>query len=200
MFYRKISKTINDYLENDDAKILCIDGARKVGKSFIIRQCASKKFKNYIEINMADDKNGDKLFESVGTINDFYLQVSVIAGNKLGSFDDTIIFIDEIQEYPRLLTLLKPLKKDNRFKYICSSSKLDTALSNTKLIPMGSFEEVKMYPMDFEEFLLANSVGSDVISYMKDSYINKRSLENNLHNKILNLFKTYLYVGGCQKL
>ena len=196
MFYRKISKTINNYLENDYAKILCVDGARKVGKSFIIRQCASKKFKNYIEINMADDKNGDKLFESVGTINDFYLQVSVIAGNKLGSFDDTIIFIDEIQEYPRLLTLLKPLKADNRFKYICSGSQLGIALSNTELIPIGSFEEVKMYPMDFEEFLLANSVGSDVISYMKDSYINKRSLENNLHNKILYLFKTYLYVGG----
>ena len=111
MFYRKISKTINDYLENKQAKILCVDGARQVGKSFIIRQCASKKFKNYIEINMSDDKNGEKVFESVGTINDFYIQVSVIAGDKLGTFDDTIIFIDEIQEYPRLLTLLKPLKK-----------------------------------------------------------------------------------------
>ena len=60
MFYRKISKTINDYLENKQAKILCVDGARQVGKSFIIRQCASKKFKNYIEINMADDKTVKK--------------------------------------------------------------------------------------------------------------------------------------------
>lgn len=196
MFFRKISNVINHYLNDDDAKILCIDGARQVGKSFIIRECASKKYKNYIELNMADDKNGDRLFENVGSVNDFYLQISVIAGDRLDSFHNTIVFIDEIQEYPRLLTLLKPLKKDNRFKYICSGSQLGIALSNTKLIPMGSFEEIKMYPMDFEEFLLANSVGGDVIDYLKQAFINKLSLPENLHKKILSLFKTYLYVGG----
>lgn len=196
MFFRKISKIINDYFDTNDAKILCIDGARQVGKSFIIRECARNRYKNYIELNMADDKNGDKLFERVGTIDDFYLQVSVVAGAKLGSFDDTIIFIDEIQEYPKLITLLKALKKDNKFKYICSGSQLGLALSNTELIPMGSFEEIKMYPMDFEEFLLACSIGENVIQYMKECFQKKKSLEDNLHVKILNLFKTYLYVGG----
>ena len=97
---------------------------------------------------------------------------------------DYYIFIDEIQEYPRLLTLLKSLKKENRYKYICSGSQLGIALSNTKLIPMGSFEEIKMYPMDFEEFLLANSVGFDVIDYLKEAYINKLSLPENFHKKI----------------
>ncbi len=196
MFYRKISRKINEYFELKDAKILCVDGARQVGKSFIIRECASKHYNNYIELNMADDKNGDKLFENVGTIDSFYLQVSVIAGDKLGSFDDTIIFIDEIQEYPRLLTLLKALKKDNRYKFICSGSQLGIALSNTELIPMGSFEQIKMYPMDFEEFLLANGVGVNVIEHIKYSFKNKQSLEDSLHNKIMDLFKTYLYVGG----
>jgi len=196
MFYRKISQTIKKYFETQDAKILCIDGARQVGKSFIIRENAKRQYKNYIEINMADDRNGDRLFENVGTIDAFYLQISVIAGDKLGSFDDTIIFIDEIQEYPKLLTLLKLLKKDNKYKYICSGSQLGIALSNTELIPMGSFEEVKMYPMDFEEFLLANSIGQNVINYMKESFLSKKPIEENLHNKILSLFKTYLYVGG----
>ena len=111
MFYRKISEKINEYFRTNDAKILCIDGARQVSKSFIIRECASKYYKNYIELNMADDKNGDKLFENVGTVDAFYLQVSGSWNDKLGSFDDTIIFIDEIQEYPKLLTLLKRLKR-----------------------------------------------------------------------------------------
>ena len=196
MFYRKISEKIQHYFEDDDGKILCIDGARQVGKSFIIRELASKRYKNYIELNMADDWNGNKLFSNVGTIDSFYLQVSVLAGDKLNTLEDTIIFIDEIQIYPKLLTLLKPLRKDNKYKYICSGSELRIALSNTTLIPMGAFQEIKMYPMDFEEFLLANSVGNLVIEHLRGCFLHKQSLEDSLHHKILDLFKTYLYVGG----
>ena len=194
--YRKISKYIEDYLTSDEEKILCIDGARQVGKSYIIRELAKKHFANYIEINMADDKVGDKLFANVKTIDSFYLEVSVIAGDKLKDRDNTIIFIDEIQEYPELLTLLKPLRIDNKYKYICSGSELGIALSQTTLTPMGSIIEKKMYPMDFEEFLIANSVGELVIEHIKKCFVNGESLDEALHNKILNLFKTYLYVGG----
>lgn len=195
-FYRKISKKINEYFENDDEKILCIDGARQIGKTYIIRSLAQKYYKNYIEINMADDFDGDKIFENVKTVNDFYIQVSVIAGDKLNDIKDTIIFIDEIQIYPHLLTMLKPLKKDNKYKYICSGSLLGIALMDTTLVPMGSFKEIKMYPMDFEEFLIANGVGNLVLEHLKKCFDEKKSLEETLHNKILSLFKTYLYVGG----
>lgn len=195
-FYRKISKIINEYFENDDEKILCIDGARQIGKSYIIRSLAQKHYKNYIEINMADDFDGDKIFENVKTVNDFYIQVSVIAGDKLNDIKDTIIFIDEIQIYPHLLTMLKPLKKDNKYKYICSGSLLGIALMDATLIPMGSFKEIKMYPMDFEEFLMANGVGNLVLEHLKKCFDEKRSLDEALHEKILALFKTYLYVGG----
>lgn len=195
-FYRKISKKINEYFENDDEKILCIDGARQIGKSYIIRSLAQKRYKNYIEINMADDFDGDKIFENVKTVNDFYIQVSVIAGDKLNDIKDTIIFIDEIQIYPHLLTMLKPLKKDNKYKYICSGSLLGIALMDATLIPMGSFKEIKMYPMDFEEFLMANGVGNLVLEHLKKCFDEKRSLDEALHEKILALFKTYLYVGG----
>ena len=194
--YRKISTYIEEYLTGDEDRILCIDGARQVGKSYVIRELAKKHFANYIELNMADDKVGDKLFANVKTVESFYIQLSVKYGAKLHERKNTIVFIDEIQEYPELLTLLKPLRNDNRFKYICSGSELGLALSKTTLIPMGSIIEKKMYPMDFEEFLLANSVGEDVINYLRDSFLKKLSLEESLHNKILNLFKTYLYVGG----
>ena len=194
--YRKISKYIEEYLTSNEEKVLCIDGARQVGKTYIIRELAKKHFKNYIELNMANDKVGDHLFANVNTIEKFYLQVSAVAGGKLKDRDNTIIFIDEIQEYPQLLTLLKPLREDNKYKYICSGSELGIALSNTTLIPMGSIIEKKMYPMDFEEFLIANSVGELVIEHMKKCFNNGESLDESLHNKILYLFKTYLYVGG----
>ena len=194
--YRKISKYIEEYLTGNEEKILCIDGARQVGKSYIIRELSKKHFENYIEINMADDKTGDKLFSNVKTIESFYIELSVIAGNKLKDRENTIVFIDEIQEYPELLTLLKPLRMDNKYKYICSGSELGIALSKTTLTPIGSIIEKKMYPMDFEEFLIANSIGQLVIDHLRQSFADKTSIDEALHNKILYLFKTYLYVGG----
>lgn len=194
--YRKISKYIEDYLTHDYNKILCIDGARQVGKTYIIRELCKKYFKNFIELNMANDKVGDKIFANVGTINEFYIQVSALAGGKMDTKENTIIFIDEIQEYPQLLTLLKPLNDDNKYRYICSGSSLGISLSNTTLIPMGSIVEKKMYPMDFEEFLLANSFGEIALNYLKECFINKKSPELSIHNKVLNLFKMYLIVGG----
>lgn len=194
--YRKISKYIEDYLTHDYNKILCIDGARQVGKTYIIRELCKKYFKNFIELNMANDKIGDKIFANVGTINEFYIQVSALAGEKMDTKENTIIFIDEIQEYPQLLTLLKPLNDDDKYRYICSGSSLGISLSNTTLIPMGSIVEKKMYPMDFEEFLLANSFGEIALNYLKECFINKKSPELSIHNKVLNLFKMYLIVGG----
>ncbi len=194
--FRKISKYIEEYLTGNEEKILCINGARQVGKSYIIRELAKKHFENYVEVNMAKDKVGDKLFENVRTLDSFYLELSVFAGDRVKERENTIIFIDEIQEYPELLTLLKHLREDNKYKYICSGSELGIALSKTTLIPMGSIIEKKMYPMDFEEFLIANGVGELAINHLRQSFIEGKSLDENLHNKILYLFKTYLYVGG----
>ena len=194
--FRKIESYIKEYLNSQTNKILCINGARQVGKSYIIRKLCRKHFKNYIELNMANDKVGDQLFKNVKTIDEFYIETSVVAGEKMFARDNTVIFIDEIQEYPQLLTLLKPLSEDNKYRYICSESALGVSLINTILIPIGTIIEKKMYPMDFEEFLLANSMGQNVINHLKQCYQEKKSIELSLHNKILQLFKTYLIVGG----
>ena len=194
--FRKIESYIKEYLNSQTNKILCINGARQVGKSYIIRKLCRKHFKNYIELNMANDKVGDQLFKNVKTIDEFYIETSVVASEKMFARDNTIIFIDEIQEYPQLLTLLKPLSEDNKYRYICSGSAFGVSLINTTLIPIGTIIEKKMYPMDFEEFLLANSMGQNVINHLKQCYQEKKSIELSLHNKILQLFKTYLIVGG----
>ena len=195
MFYRKIEERINRYYADKNAKILVIDGARQIGKSFIIRETGKKFFKHFVEINLKDDSEGGKLFESVRTTEDFYLQVSALYGNNLGDVSDTMIFLDEIQVYPHLLTMLKPLKADARYRYICSGSLLGITLQHT-FIPMGSIDEVKMFPMDFEEFLLANNVGKDVISYLKKCFVGQTPPSEGIHKTILGLFKRYLLSGG----
>ena len=114
MFKRKIEKILNEYYDNKEDKILIIDGARQIGKSYIIRETASKKFKNYIEIDLKSDFEGEQLFKTTSSLKTFYLVLGSIFGDKLNSIDDTIVFLDEIQYYPHLITMLKDLKKDNK--------------------------------------------------------------------------------------
>lgn len=195
MFYRKIEEKINDYYLDKDAKILVIDGARQIGKSFIIRETGKRFFKHFIEINLKNDWEGNRFFENIRTIEDFYLQVSALYGNDLDNVSNTMIFLDEIQSYPHLLTMLKPLKADARYRYICSGSLLGITLQHT-FIPMGSIDEVKMFPMDFEEFLLASNVGKDVISYLRNCFVERIPPAEGIHKTILGLFKRYLLSGG----
>ena len=103
---------------------MIINSVRQIGKSFIIRYVATKilnsKFTNYIEINFVEDSLSDRLFSNINNKEDFYLQLSMIAGDKMKEKDNTLIFIDEIQEYPQFLTMLKFLKQDDKFTYICT--------------------------------------------------------------------------------
>lgn len=200
MLHRKIEQTIIDYLQNGSNKIMIIDGARQVGKSFIIRYVGNEllknKFTNYIEINFVEDYLGDKLFENVNNKEDFYFQLSMIAGDKMHEKENTLIFIDEIQQYPQFLTMLKFLKQDDKFTYISSGSLLGVTLSKTPSIPIGSIDIVHMFPLDFEEFLLANGFNEFAINSLKSNFDNLEILDEASHNKILDLFKKYLLVGG----
>ena len=196
MLYRKIESLIEEHLKSDSNKILLIDGARQVGKSYIIRYVGSKLFENYIELNMIEDYLGDRLFENTRTIEDFYLQVSMLAGDKMKEKENTLIFIDEIQAYPHLLTLLKFLVQDGKFSYIASGSLLGVTLSETTSIPMGSIRKVRMYPLDFEEFLYANGMNEIVISSMRIKFERLEALDEPMHNKMIDLFRKYLLVGG----
>lgn len=196
MLRRKIAEKIKAHLLSKSNKMLIVDGARQIGKSFIIRQVGQELFPNYIEVNMEEDKRGDRLFAEVGTVNDFLLALSAIAGDKMQGRDNTLVFIDEIQAYPQLLTLVKFLMADNRFTYIASGSLLGVTLRKTQSIPGGSIERLHMYPLDFEEFLWANGVGEMAVEAMRKSFLERKSLPETLHKKVLDLFKKYLLVGG----
>ena len=196
MLYRKIQERIDEYFSNGSNKVLVIDGARQIGKSFIIRYMGKKHFRNYIELNLLEDSLNKRLFADIQNTEDFYLRLSMFAGDKMGDNKNTLVFLDEIQECPRLLTLLKFLKQEDRFTYIASGSLLGVALSKTSSIPMGSIETVHMYPLDFEEFLLANGFNEFAISGLKNRFLSKQALDNAMHEKVMDLFKKFLLVGG----
>ena len=196
MLHRKIQSQIENHLTSNSNKVLVIEGARQIGKSYIIRHVGKNLFKNYVEINMLEDSLMERYFERVRTVTDFYLQLGAMFGDKLGDKANTLVFVDEIQAYPHLLTLLKFLKQDDKYTYIASGSLLGVTLAQTISIPMGSIEVVRMYPLDFEEFLWASGVNHEVINFMREQFKTNQSLEEPLHDRILSLFKRYLLSGG----
>lgn len=199
MLYRKISRRIEEYFSSNSSRMLLIDGAYQIGKSYIIRWVGQKRFANYIEVNMEEDKLGDRIFADAKATRDFYMALSTIAGDKMKDKSTTHVFIDEIQAYDHLLTLVKFLMAENRFTYIASGSLLGVTLKNTQSIPLGSLDIEHMYPMDFEEFLYANGVGDIAIEAMRESFENNQSLSEAMHAKMLDFFKKYILVGGLPK-
>lgn len=196
MLFRKIEAYLCEYLKSDSNKILVIDGARQIGKSYIIRKVGKDLFENYIELNFVEDKQGSRIFENVHSVEDFYFALSTVSGDKMKDKQDTLIFLDEIQEYPQFITLLKFLKQDDRYTYIASGSLLGVTLADTGSIPIGSIELKRMYQLDFEEFLIANGFSEQAIQSLEQNFINKESLDAAMHQKLLDLFKKYLIVGG----
>ncbi|MCD8119610.1 MAG: AAA family ATPase [Lachnospiraceae bacterium] len=196
MLYRKIEKTITDHLKSDSKRILLIDGARQVGKTYIVRYVGKKLFKNFIEINMVEDALSSRLFANTKSVEDFYLQVSMLAGDRMKERENTLIFLDEIQAYPHLLTLLKFLAQDGRFTYIASGSLLGVTLSETSSIPMGSIRKVRMFPLDFEEFLYANGLNEMAVAAMEKKFRAEEPLDESMHAKMMDLWRKYLLIGG----
>lgn len=196
MLYRKIEPIINDYFKSESDKVPVVTGARQTGKSYIIRHCATQFFKNVVEINLIEDAEGPRLFDNIHTTEDFYLALAAFSSKQLGDFSDTLIFLDEIQEYPQLLTLIKFLREEGRYRYVASGSLLGVTLKKSASIPLGSIDILKMYPLDFEEFLIANDFGQQAITAMRENFRSMKSMPEGIHQRLMDLYKRYLLVGG----
>ena len=196
MLKRKFTSVLEQYLTENTNKILLVNGARQIGKSYLIRYVGKKLYPHFVEINLQKDKEGPAIFSHVHTTQELYMQVSTIANEILGNKSDTLIFLDEIQAYPHLLTMLKFLREDGRYHFIASGSQLGIALAETTSVPMGSVAIETMYQLDFEEFLWANGAGQEAIDGMRNLFEQRQPLPQGLHRYILQQFQYYLLVGG----
>ena len=196
MLYRKISAGIEAHLRSGSDKIMVIEGARQIGKSYIIREVGKRLYKNFVEINFVRDDETEGLFRNIRGLDEFYMTLSMVSGGKLGDKKDTLIFLDEIQHYPQYLTMLKFLREENRFSYIASGSLLGIALRNTTSIPIGSIIRKQMYQLDFEEWLMAEGWGKEALDHVRDCYKKHMSLTEAQHANLMAEFKKYLLVGG----
>ena len=195
MLKREISKKIKEYLNNSNKKALLVDGARQVGKTYIIRAILNELNADFIEINFIENKNAKELFSNVNNVSDILNRISVIS-NKTIKKGKTIIFFDEVQEVKEIVTAIKFLVEEGSFKYILSGSMLGVELQNIKSQPVGYLDELKMYPLDFTEFIEAVGVKSDTIDNIKYSFQHNKEVDKLINDKMLELFRLYCIVGG----
>ena len=196
MLERKFTLFLEHFLMEVPDKILLVNGARQIGKSYLIRYVGQKLFSHFVEINLKEDKEGDQVFADVHTTQDLYIRLSNYYSEPLGDKRDTLVFLDEIQSYPHLMTMLKFLNQESRYRFIASGSQLGVALSQTPSVPLGSVTIEQMYPLDFEEFLWATGISKEWIENIRDFFIHEKPLDERTHHLLLKRFQYYLLVGG----
>ena len=185
--------------ENPHKKPLIIKGARQVGKTYIIREFAQEAYEDLVEINFERDLEFIDLFKKTHNPKDIlqYLEVAFMDKN----FDrNTLFFMDEIQASSDALTSLKFLAESFPCDIICSGSMLGVAIANSTSFPVGYIETWQMYPLSFMEFIEALGMKENIIQSLSDCLLNNLPVMEVLHNKMNDLFKEYMVVGGMPEV
>ncbi|MBO4665085.1 MAG: ATP-binding protein [Bacteroidaceae bacterium] len=196
MLERKFSQYLEKFLLGKQNSILLVNGARQIGKSYLIRYVGKKLFKHFVEINLKEDLEGEQVFADVHSTSDLYMRIGNFYSKPLGDKSDTLVFLDEIQSYPHLMTMLKFLNQEARYRFVASGSQLGVAMAETPSVPLGSVTITQMYPLDFEEFLWATGVSKEWIEDIHQHFIREEALDENTHNLLLKRFLYYLLIGG----
>lgn len=189
------AQEIRDFLKSDRKEALMVTGARQVGKTYIIRECAKEIYKNIVEINFVENQQAVKLFENITGSKDILLRLSALTDVPMIP-GETLIFFDEVQECPEIVTAIKFLVEDGQYRYILSGSLLGVELKDIRSMPVGYLSILEMYPLDFREFCRANRVSQTVMDNLKECFEKKQPVDELIHEKMMELFRLYLIVGG----
>ncbi len=193
MLRRKIENYIKNYYETSRNALL-ITGARQVGKTFSIREFG-KTFKSFVEINFIDNPEAVELFKGARNASDILLRLSAIAKAPLLK-GDTLVFFDEVQRCPDIVTAIKFLVEEGSYRYILSGSLLGVELNDLRSEPVGYIGIKDMYPLDFEEFITCVGIGADIVAALREAWKDRLAVDEFVHNKMMELFRLYLVVGG----
>lgn len=193
MLYRKISHYIEDFYKTS-ANALLLTGARQTGKTYSARMLG-KQYKYFIELNFVEHPEAIGIFENVMSADEILLRLSAITAVPMIS-GETLIFFDEVQKCDNLITAIKFLVDDGRFRYILSGSLLGVELKDIKSQPVGYMGVKEVFPLDFEEFIINMGVSEPVRNTLRDCWENRTAVDTIVHDKMLQLFRLYLVVGG----
>ena len=194
MLRRKIEEDIVAWLKKGD-KALLIDGARQVGKTYIIRSVLQSEGCEFVEFNLLKSPQLCTLLAKSETVDDMMTNLSLFT-DKAFVKGKTVVFFDEIQEFKEITTKLKFWVDEGSFRYVFSGSLLGVELKNIKSAPVGYLKTLTMYPMDFEEFLQVYNFTDELRTSLYRSFTERIPVDETVHNRMLQIFNMYLNVGG----
>lgn len=192
--YRKDSIIIEEWLKRSD-KALLVTGARQVGKTWLIREEIAKSGYRKFEVNFIDQPDLVDYLNVKMSANEFLVKLKMIMPEDCKP-QETVVFFDEIQKCPEIVTKIKFLVEEGSFKYVMSGSLLGVELKGITSVPVGYLTVLRMYPMDFEEFMIANNVSKTTLEMLKAKFEACQPVDEFIHQKLLSLFFIYLIVGG----
>lgn len=193
MLTRTVDRILIDHFKISKTALL-IEGARQIGKTFSIRQFG-KKFKTYIEINFIEQPEAIYLFKDLSNTKDLLARLSLFTKQKLIK-RDTLIFFDEVQICPEIITYIKFLVDEGSYNYILSGSLLGIEINDLRSVPVGYLTIKRMFPLTFREFALNLGLNSSILENLETSFKEKKPVDDFIHKKMMELFRVYLVVGG----
>lgn len=194
MLLRKVEQDIRSWIRSSTTALL-VSGARQVGKTWTIRKCLQDEDCDYVELNLIEEPELVPALAKCSTVDDLIVILST-ATNYSFTKGKTILFIDEVQELKEIVTKVKFWVDEGSFRYVLSGSLLGIELRSIRSAPVGYLSEVKMFPLDFEEFLTASGVTSDTLEYLRTCFQKRSPVEEYVHEKMMQHFQRYLVVGG----
>ena len=195
MLRRKIEKELTSILISQPKEAILLTGARQVGKTFIVREVARQCEIETVEINFIKESEAKSLFAGLRDEQDFFVRLTSYTNAELKP-GRTLIFFDEVQECPEVVTYIKFLVEDGRFHYILSGSLLGVELNDLRSAPVGYLRELQMYPLDFEEFVMAMGTRESVFDHVRSAWERRTQVDPVVHRRMMDMFKLYLVVGG----
>ena len=195
MLRRKILAHFIEWKNNANKVALLVKGARQVGKTTSVREFGKTQYDSFIEINFEQSPLVRRAFDSNLDARTIILNLSAMG---YGPFIEgkTLVFFDEIQSCPNARTAIKFLVEDGRFEYIESGSLLGINYKDVSSYPVGFEEQIRMYPLDFEEFLWAKGITQDVIDTARNSCKSLSPVPGFLHEQLMRLYREYMVTGG----
>lgn len=194
MLNRHIDSVIAHHFATTN-KALLLTGARQSGKTYAIRRFTQQAGWQLVELNLLLQPETKRIFAGAANVQDLLLRISALANQPLQT-GKTLIFFDEVQEYADVLTWVKALVDEGRFKYALSGSLLGLELKNVRSVPVGYMSEFRMYPLDYEEFIRNIGVSDEVIASVREAWEQRRPVDEYVHEKLMRLYNLYLIVGG----
>lgn len=195
MLKRKISDYLESYFTPNRREALLITGARQVGKSYAIREFGKSHYSSFIEINLLEDSIARTSISKASNSRDLLLRITAIASQPLIK-GKTLIFFDEVQVVPEIVTAIKFLVEEGSYQYVLSGSLLGIGLKGISSMPVGYLTVKEMYPLNLEEFYRACGISDNIFSVLEEAFKAEREIDSIIHRKLMELFRLYLIVGG----